>query len=97
MTRIGIGSRHSPAALRRVRTARPSAKGSGSTSSSSATQRLRAGPEHVIRIEAADPVALKMQTLDELAAGVPAMGYRQPAPDAPLALSATADWPRRSY
>ena len=42
------------------------------------TQHLRGTREQVIRIEAADPTALKMQLLDELrAAGVRATGYDQ--------------------
>lgn len=42
------------------------------------TERLRSARESVIRIEAADPTALKMQLLDELrAAGIRATGYDQ--------------------
>ena len=42
------------------------------------TEHLRGTREQVIRIEAADPTALKMQLLDELrAAGVRATGYDQ--------------------
>jgi hypothetical protein len=42
------------------------------------TEHVRGASDHVIRIEAADPAALKMQILDELrAAGVAATGYGQ--------------------
>ena len=42
------------------------------------TQHLRGAHEDVVRIEAADPTALKMQILQELrAAGVTATGYEQ--------------------
>lgn len=42
------------------------------------TQHLRGAHEDVVRIEAADPMALKMQILQELrAAGVTATGYEQ--------------------
>jgi hypothetical protein len=42
------------------------------------TEHFRAAGDRVIRIEAADPTALKMQILDELrAAGVGATGYEQ--------------------
>jgi hypothetical protein len=42
------------------------------------TEHLRGAGDHVIRIQAADPTALKMQILDELrAAGVRATGYEQ--------------------
>ncbi len=42
------------------------------------TEHFRGAGDHVIRIEATNPTALKMQILDELrAAGVPATGYEQ--------------------
>lgn len=42
------------------------------------TEHFRGTGDHVIRIEAVAPTALKMQILDELrAAGVPATGYEQ--------------------
>lgn len=42
------------------------------------TEHFRGTADHVIRIEAVEPTALKMQILDELrAAGVPATGYEQ--------------------
>ena len=42
------------------------------------TQHLRGAHENVVRIETADPTALKMQILQELrAAGVTATGYEQ--------------------
>ncbi len=45
---------------------------------STPTEHFRAAGDRVIRIEAADPTALKMQILDELrAAGVRATGYEQ--------------------